>query len=386
MKRRRSAGSFRLSTAFAATLTTFASLGVAAVAVSGCEGIVSDSLPSSIACSGDAAGTCPLGQECTHGVCAVCSTFECMGFVADAGHDATFDAGHDAGHDAGFDARPDAPAVEASKDTGAEAAPASGALGKPCGSNLTCASGLCATQADLTGLNVASGICSKPCCADSDCAADGFHCFATAGGNLCVPNAIADCENTSCATACCGSSGCGDGSSCAFPDEGDGGVGTVASCQPFGGDNSFCGTDGSGGDGCDDNADCQSGLCVGTGGQGVCDQTACTTPCCNDAVCQQQDPAATCQWLDLTTSTGNLAAFVHVCNGSNASTASGDSCSTDADCKGNVCANKVCTGPCCTDDDCSGLNNGPWACLPYDHPLTVGTIPILVCQQTRPLH
>jgi hypothetical protein len=340
-----------------------------AVVLGGCEAIVGDTVPSMIMCAPLVAGACGAGSECLDGFCKTCANPGCVTFVMDAGHDTSvpMDAGHDtsvpfdAGHDAGHDVTVEAPMPEAS-------APA--ALGAPCSGNTGCASGFCATPGDIPSLNLSNGFCSAPCCADSDCVGTGtLGCYAAAGGNLCVPSTVEGCSGSSCLKACCGSTGCSTNDSCALPDGG-----AIPSCQPYGGDQSACASDGAGGDDCDVNSDCQSGLCIG--GNGVCSNSVCTQPCCSDSQCSGSD---TCQWLEVTLG-GTPTGVVHACQPPAGSSKTGDSCTSGSACAGNVCAGSICTGPCCTDSDCAGLPNGHWKCLPYEYPLSVGTIPVLACQ------
>jgi hypothetical protein len=346
-------------------------LGIAALA-GGCEAIVGDSVPSGVSCTAGI-DVCPESYECIGGTCTACVTPDCITIARDAGVDSPVvlvEAGHDtskpvidAGHDVAIDT------------TVPDSAPP-GELGDPCGVDTTCMSGLCALPSDLPGLSFTNGFCSEPCCADTDCAGTGtFACYATAGGNLCVPSTVANCSASSCPTPCCGTTGCSGSESCALPDAGD-----VPSCQPFGGDTAECSDkNGAGDDDCGENSDCMSGLCVSS--ETTCSGGACTSPCCNDSQCT--DDHQSCQWLVVTLS-GTPTGVVHACASSDGLTKSGGACTTGSTCAGSVCSGSVCSGPCCTDADCASLTGGPWACLPYQYPLSVGSISVLACQQTRP--
>lgn len=364
----------------------------------GCELVVKDTLPSTIACTGTSLTDCASGQACRDGVCTDCGPEGCFVLPVDAGHDSTthvdahrVDTGHDVKKhvDAGHDTAPP-------PDVGQDTAPPGGAIGASCTDNGSCAAGLgCVPAVDLPGLTfTVTSVCSKPCCADTDCGGSNV-CYPTAGGNFCVTERAAEACGGSCGTPCCHDSDCGSGGK-VFCAAGSTFAGTgVPSCQTFSGDTACtmgpC--KGVAGDACDVDTDCEHGVCASSGGYGgTCGGylggCTCLGPvtCCSDSDCTQH--ATTCEWLEATDATGSPV-VLRGCQAPGGSTPTGGTCTADSSCSGGVCGQFVgqstqqCTQPCCQDTDCTGAGSG-WVCRPLNVKLTLGSVPLLVCQPPSP--
>ncbi len=376
----------------------FAALGGQA----GCEFIVKDSLPATIACTGTAATDCPAGQTCRDGVCTDCGS-DCFVVVVDAGHDSTVgvdvrvvDTGHDVKKP--VDVRHD---VTPRHDVAQDTAPPGGPIGASCTDNGSCASGLaCIPVVDLPGLSITvTSVCSKPCCMDTDCGESNV-CYPTAGGNFCITAKAGEACGSSCGTSCCADSDCGSGAK-TFCAAGSTSAGTgVPSCQTFkpGTDCGLSSCKGTLGATCGTNADCEHGVCQSSGsgqGSGACSygsygygSCACLGPvtCCRDADCT--DHTTTCEWLEAYDGTGSPI-VLRGCQAPIGSTTTGGSCTSDSACTGGVCGQFVgqstqqCTQPCCQDADCSSAKSG-WVCRPLNVKLTLGSVPLLVCQPPSP--
>jgi hypothetical protein len=364
----------------------------------GCEFIVKDSLPSTIACTGTAATDCPTGQTCKDGVCTECGPEGCFPLIVDAGHDArkhpdahVVDTGHDVKKP--VDVRHDtAPPADVASDTG----PGGGAIGASCTDNGSCATGLgCTPTVDLPGLTfTVTSVCSRPCCADDDCGQSNV-CYPTAGGNFCITARAAEACGTSCGTSCCHDSDCGSTGK-VFCAAGSTFAGTgVPSCQTFTGDTACtlgpC--KGTAGDECGVDTDCEHGVCQSSasyggscGGYGA--GCTCLGPvtCCSNSDCTEH--GTTCEWLEATDATNNPV-VLRGCQAPGGTTATGGTCTTDDACSGGVCGQFVgqktmqCTQPCCEDADCESAGSG-WVCRPLNVKLTLGSVPLLVCQPPSP--
>jgi hypothetical protein len=381
-----------------ASLTVAVALAAFAVTTgSGCEVIVGDTVPSTIACAGDFADECPEGQACAAQVCTPCDT---LGLTAEC-TPLPFDAGYDGGHDAV--ARVDAPrSVDAPREVtvAEEAAPApeaatSGAVGDPCTESSSCTTGLvCVPVADLSNLTLtAASVCSQSCCTNTDCGGD-LVCYPTAGGGLCISAADAAGCGGSCGTSCCTDSDCTGSDYCAYATTHAGDF--VPSCQPFGSDSQCQGVpdcSGNADDPCLTDSDCKSAVCVPDENKTCAESFACecwsTGSCCNNDPC---DDGMTCQWA-VTYDAANDDVLVRACDTSGGSTETGDACTNGAsganDCSGGICASfagqtgDLCTQACCEDSDCTKIGTG-WICAPYSQQLGVGAVVLLVCQPTRP--
>ena len=142
------------------------------------------------------------------------------------------------------------------------------------------------------------GTCSKGCCSSSDaqCAAD-FVCRPGLGGNICVKASV---------------------------------LGLNLGAQ-------LAATD------CTSPSDCRSGRCEGG---------KCMDVCCSDADCAGGN--ASCAFTPL----GSTPTWQCMAWSSGHANSYADSCSSDADCKSNMCvtlitSDKYCSGPCCSGADCS---------------------------------
>jgi hypothetical protein len=318
--------------------------------------------------------------------------------VSDAGFDGPDGAGLDARHDT-RDAEDGHDAAEAAADVAAEAAetgPTLGGIGDSCTNNAACQPGLsCASVTDLPGLTFSvTSVCSKPCCADTDCGASSV-CYPTTGGNLCVSARAAETCSPDCGTPCCGDSDCSSTSKtyCAL---GTTSAGTeVPSCQPFE-PLSDCGASekstckGTSGATCTTDEDCEHGVCSpGHEGSSCPDGylyggCQCTGPvvCCSSADCTTHSD--TCQWVEDFNASGSPV-VERLCQAPSGTTQTGASCTSSASCAGGMCAGfsgqtgLVCTTPCCDDSDCTSAGTG-WTCRVFNASLGVGIVPILVCQ------
>ncbi len=359
--------------------------------IAACEAIVGDSLPSTIACSGNEPGICPTGQACVNGKCGPPST-QCVGAGCvilphpDAGHDAGADVGHDGGQ-VGMDGPPpgmDSTTPEAAPpvDTGVDVPVTLGSIGDPCDVT-ACAQGLlCAQSTDLPNLGIASSVCSLACCTDADCM--GGTCYPTAAGNLCVTQAAAaKCGAKGCGTSCCHDSDCTtDHESCVLGSSFAGS--SVSACKS----NDCEGPCGAGGATCEADSECQNGACADVESDDCLEGCECLPTCCNDNDCATMG-GGNCQWGEYADASGSSAVLlVRTCavggpDMSGTGCTPGDAGATD--CSGGICATfssggPMCTQPCCQDSDCSSINGG-WICGPYgDEAGPDTTIVLLVCQ------
>jgi hypothetical protein len=196
-------------------------------------------------------------------------------------------------------------------------------VGCPCTRNGDCDSDICADSTILTSVETGR-VCTKPCCASSDCAS-GFVCFAAGtGGNYCVAASL---------------------------------IGrTTLGGVPGGG-------------ACANDETCRSGKC-GQGGK-------CLDACCKDANC----PGGQC--AQDTQQTGH---DVLQCTGNAGTKTNGQTCSSASSCDGAVCEyenatdfNMSCMAPCCASSPCGS----GYACFDLNINGPSGTDWIPVCSQPQ---
>ncbi|MBX3207989.1 MAG: hypothetical protein KF764_23280 [Labilithrix sp.] len=337
------------------------------VVLVGCSLIVPSEVPA-YRCTGEDPSSCPSGTVCDT------ASLTCVSPSAlpEAGAD-------DDDDDAAGDASPD-------RDGPSGPSP----IGGDCVVDGDCAAGLlCGTSTILTTQIVPANskpICTKPCCASTDCPS-GFVCHAAAtGGNYCVSAARADrtlppsggkavgqtcaspsecryglctgrcqndgskfcdkaedcgggeCMNRRCSDSCCEASQCTSGSTCR--------VMTVATHIVW-----ACGTANAGGKeldaSCVQNSECRNDNCV----FGTFPAKRCTPPCCSSSDCTALG------------FTNNVCAYgsngndrIKWCFEPNsAGAAIGATCSSDTDCLSRYCDSELrkCLNVCCTDSDCA---------------------------------
>jgi hypothetical protein len=263
--------------------------------------------------------------------------------------------------------------------------------GGTCATASECNSGICGTTTILGSVAPSAGACTEPCCVSSDCPA-GLVCYAAGtGGNYCVdPSTLSgrsatvgegaggaacstnsdcrsgSCEGQKCADSCCSNAGCSNGTICGL-----GSDGTFGCMAPAGRD--------SGSDNCNQDSDCQDSVCLNYTITGRC-----AVPCCGSSTCAPIDLGfagsytTICYELDnqYESSLGNNVAPVCAYVTDNVgSGAVGASCSSNSDCRSDLClSGEGCSDVCCTDADCAAGGDN-WKC----RPTTVGSGQYLRC-------
>jgi hypothetical protein len=285
---------------------------------------------------------------------------------------------------------------------------AEGVVGPPaCPAGSTCERGLCAvvtSTADRLGARCvddsdcgtdglcraagpdeASRVCSRPCCASTECGPPklGLVCAAIASpgaGRFCVPGAVIGrakvgpsasgavcdsdgacrsgwCEAGRCADACCSDTNCAAASAEATCRLGPSGAepgakeGWVCRAPPSGELADYLGS-------CGSDADCGSGLCVSIAGS-----LRCSKPCCESSAC-----GAVPEGLIACGDVPHGGALVRACAPMlplTALGAIGTHCTADEQCRGGLCGEsggeRLCSDRCCTDAHCA---DRAFACLP----------------------
>jgi hypothetical protein len=313
-----------------ATATLAAALTSLVAAGGGCEIAIGNDVPD-YECLSNAPAVCPGNQVCdphTHQCVAPCSESGCKGgLVCDPGSNqcvapSTSDDGPSpdetsTGDDADATTAPDeaAPPVE----TGPVESGCGRGLGCPCSGDSACDSNICADSATVpAGLYTAAGgsnFCTQTCCSSADCGA-GTVCFA-AGGSDSVA-----------------------GNFCVNPAWLGRGTGATLGTQPGGG-------------ACSTGRDCRSGLCTGN---------TCVDTCCSTAAAGECATGTSCRFDNFTGAVAFDKNYVAWCgqagNGQN-----GDTCSSDGNCKSNLCDGPdgcadACrnTGECSPGESCAYVN------------------------------
>jgi hypothetical protein len=372
----------------------------------GCEVAVGDTVPA-FACEPGSGDTCPAGQTCdSNNHCVPCSTPDCTPPVVDSGMPMEVSV-QDTGSPPPDTSMPDTGTVMDTStppiDTGTVEAGCGGAIGCSCGSNASCTSDVCATQAAVVNAtlstNAGGAFCSQGCCTSADCPT-GWVCYATsAGGNYCVqpawvgrtqgmgtalPGATCGtgrdcrsglCEGSTCIDTCCSGDATGEctGSTvCTFstfqgvsPDDKN----FAASCGMASGT-------GTNGHMCSANTACESGIC---GADSMFGNNYCHDACRSATDCTgtcDGSPCA-CTYVLPNGATGGLVA---VCAGSTGNTPEGQPCSTSNDtCATGFCdpVTNECTSVCFTDSDCT---TDGWKCRPVLVTLSSGgSVTALAC-------
>lgn len=356
------------------------------VAAGGCQGIVTDTVPSFRCDSQFDAGVCPAGQYCLGSTCVPNGTLAVDAAVVDCG-------GHTCAPgqicapktnqclDAATACTVNSCVSPEECDFGTRqcVTPAAKKIGEGCEADKECEAGaFCGYSPVLTSDVVKiAGLCTKSCCTSSDCPTD-FACFgAGTGGNYCVSKGVlqrpalgtrrggesctvqADCRSgicdatNKCADTCCNSTQCTNDTVCrSIAVQG---VGTatkyVLGCgAPEG--------QAKAGDACEV-------IFAGKCSEGTCEDGTdkCRAPCCSSSGC-----AAYC---DNTKARGHTD-MITACTDSIATRGTkklGEPCEAEADCFGNRCLQdspegaKYCSDACCSDADCA---SGGLVCRPRD--------------------
>ncbi|WP_394842061.1 hypothetical protein LZC95_33910 [Pendulispora brunnea] len=355
------------------------------VAAGGCQGIVSDTVPSFHCDSQFDAGVCPAGQYCLGSTCVPNGTLPFDAAVVRCGEQ-TCAPGQVCAPKTN-QCIDGATACTTGSCPGSEVCdfgtrqcvkPAATPIGQGCKADAACEPGtFCGYSPVLTTDVVkADGLCTKPCCTSSDCPAD-FVCYgAGTGGNYCVSKGAlqrpalgtrgggesctvqADCRSgvcdstNKCADTCCDPSQCTNGTVCrAMAVQG---VGT-ATKYVLG-----CGAP----EGQTKPGDACGGLLAIKCAQGACEDGAdrCRT------ACHRSSDACYCD----NTKAGGHTDLITVCTNSVTTRGTrqlGEACDTADQCSGNRClqdspeSTKYCSDACSTDSDCASAG---LVCRPRD--------------------
>jgi hypothetical protein len=378
-----------------------ASLALAGIAIlasaAGCELIVPKDLPA-FTCAPGAANACFSGQVCSPaGVCVascpqtacgadlVCDTISHLCVpkvdVPEAGENDAGDLDSTLPPDAPTDSPPP---FEGGSDTGCTRD-----LGCNCLTNASCNADLfCGSDSVLGDAVKGTGpLCTKPCCKSEDCPAD-FVCYGPGtGGTYCVRPGLlprgsangASKGGAACTTAeSCRSGVCNGSISKVCTDTccSDSDCTAPAICRRISVENHnvfACAVPPAGTLGndsaCSVSADCNSGMCVGSGfGQ-------CKPHGCGKATCLAQRPPSsgfgTCSYLQTSGAPEYLGACLHNAENPDGPPGTGDvgtTCTSGSDCKTAFCdpIAKKCTDVCCVDTDCA--NYPGTKCRPSTNP------------------
>jgi hypothetical protein len=355
-----------------AACTFSVALAVTACSAAGCEAIVGDTIPT-FACSGTSASACPGNQICAPalGKCVdratACTLVACSGGLScDPGTQLCITGAVDGGPIDGTVPDIDSGGADTSlPDVAIDAGCTD--TGCPCTRNGDCASNMCEDSSVLTSA-VTGKICTKPCCASSECGADNVCFAAGTGGNYCVPKGVvnrnvalgdslggAACADASscrsglcgtngkCLDACCTDTSCTNGTQCAYNTETGHNVLQCATVSP--GTRLQDAT-------CTSNGECHGNFCYNDPVLGG----TCEVPCCNSSVCGAGDACFDVQvtapdWVPLCVSGQQLG-----------SAKLGETCTVKTDCITGHCLGGKCTDVCCSDADCAAVQG--WICQP----------------------
>jgi hypothetical protein len=392
----------------AVTAVAFAvSAALAVVLAGGCEVLVPDTVPT-FGCTGTNANVCPASQICAPslGKCIdrshACTIVDSMcppGTHCNAGTQMCDPDGSDAsggddggGTDASAVDAPLPPADGNLPDLGPIDSGKCTTVGCPCTRNGDCDSDICADSTILTSVDTTGKVCTKPCCASSDCPTD-FVCFAPGtGGNYCVtktmlsrpnlgnvPGGGTCATNEVCRSGKCGSAGlcldaccttnsstpiaesCAAGSQCALDSQ----TGhTVLQCTGNSGTKIN-------GDSCSSSGTpCHGAACESDPTNppfNECLVPCCSTPSCGSGfACFDIQNVGQMDWFPLCSQpTGNDTDGQPLTIGSGAM---GATCNKNRDCRSVHCLGGRCSDVCCTDADCAAVSG--WKCQPT---ITAGT-------------
>ena len=208
-------------------------------------------------------------------------------------------------------------------------------LGGACATNADCASGRCFTRQSLA-LQGSGSVCGAPCCTDTECAAfAGSTCWAPGtGARSCVMRTELSSVDLG-FTLCTNRNAC-PGRACV----------AYSLSTPAGGGGAWE---------CAAASDQTCGLGFGCA-SGICEpilNAYCVNPCGSAADCSSSRPACAYVPVDGQWLTGCLAW---------GGRGQGEPCSTDGDCRENLCLGGFCADTCCADATCGG-----GTCAPVDH-------------------